>query len=164
MLVLPSRGPRPFLGRLLPVNAWWMVQSSGGPQRPGAEKTSGEEAKDTAVLPGCLQPSHTAPSPSARGAEPGRQGFLPAGVLRSGMGTEDHPWEVIALRALPDPSLQLCPLCPPKGLSILNLTCPGPAHPSATPNPKNAFPVPYRAYVSCANWQKARQRPTYPPP
>lgn len=97
-----------------------------GPQRPGAEKTSGEEAKDTAVPPGCLQPSHTTPSPSAHGAEPERQGFLPAGVLRPGMGTEDHSWEVIALRALPDPSLQLCPLCPLKGLSILNLTCPGP--------------------------------------
>lgn len=50
----PGQGPQthPSHGRLLLRNAWCTVDFPGDPQNPRAEMTSGEEAKETTLLPG----------------------------------------------------------------------------------------------------------------
>ena len=65
----PEQGSQspPFLGGLFPANAGWTVESPGGPQNPGAEKTfSGEEVKEGVVLPGLVAAFTHFPKPISR--------------------------------------------------------------------------------------------------
>lgn len=110
------------------------------PRVQGLKRPQEKKPKKQWSFPGCLQLSHTTSSPSAHGAEPERQGFLPTGVFGSGVSAEDHPWKVITPR----------PQTPPTGLSTLNPTCPG-LTPLQHQTQKTDFLITCRAYMSHAD-------------
>ena len=95
--------------------------------------------------------------PTSPRAELEKQGFLPSGVLRSGVGTKDHPWEKDCSQSSPKPLTPVLPLCPPKLHSTLSAGVWLLFNPksSCTVSTKGYFLMAHRTYVLRANWQKA---------
>lgn len=130
------------------------------PQNPRVEK---EKPKKQLCLQGYHDSMHTSPR-----AELKRKDFYPnpnpkltltptltSGVLRSGVGTEDHPWQSDCSQGFPKPLLQFCHFVPQNYTwhHLLESGC------SSIPNllhrlHQRAFPDASRTYVSHASWPK----------
>lgn len=124
------------------------------PQNPRVEK---EKSKKQLCLQGQHDSMHTSPR-----AELKRKDFYPNpnpnltfGVLRSEVGTEDHPRQSDCSQGFPKPLLQFCHFVPQNCTChhLLESGC------SSIPNllhrlHKRAFPDASRTYVSHASWPK----------